>query len=349
MSDVVEGTFKDILKEADKQRGSAFDTNPAIHSSRKEERREVILQGARVADVLSAFNNPDQLTLHEGLDKYTEVVQLLVHPDVGKITSTLYNELKDDFENLGMQNVALVLVGSGSFGGMLIREVAGTLHQNSEKAQDIDIQLICDNGMETSDETLEILQQKIDAVMKTPEAHNLPVGYKLDLLNKGFKDGEIVQSVARPQSNITTLTPPTIIASENPVDGLLKRLATPDHLFSLQATSQYFYPSIPAEINQRNRQLFMEGMQRLSVESPKEWRVVRNLLTNNLSKISPIKSKYFTFTSGANEHTPDRELPDNLQAISDQTTLVKGLVFSTLLDKTNNRLSLLKRMFNKRS
>lgn len=204
----------------------------------------------------SESNRPQ--TTEGALSQYERLQTLLVHPTVDKVLNESALEIGiAPFDPKG-EHVGIVLLGSGSSGGGLIRELAGTFHPE-EGHPDMDLGLIHSPKATVNSEDL--MQKTTAALAKH--------GFRQDREhNVGMKGW--------------------ILPSEQNIDEWLKNNGP----FSL------FQTTYPPELGQYYRRIILPALSRLCERDPKAYAQKVGALKETFTIIKHVKREYFDNGTG---------------------------------------------------
>lgn len=269
----------------------------------------------------------DLLTSHE----------FVIHPTVEKIGADIYAELQKDQYLKDLPHSGIILLGS-SIDGALVRDLFALATHNRPHVspiEDLDFGIIVDKKVPTSD------TEKTGALREL--MRNVPY------IARRHKFGGSYGS-AHAKSGVSSTGPIFVDEQASPLTVQLVNLKDAHDAYMLlqkeslteedyMYISQYFYPSIPKELNEKNRAHMFEALRRISRENHKKWKELTDNITLTTGRLRVLKPKYFLadrIDAPLNERS--EQIMNNLIGLSEIVLAapIRNLLLSTDESKEKN-------------
>lgn len=270
-----------------------------------ERAKYAVQAGADIARMLEETPPIPTESLDVKMERFQKITERLADPKATEFAKQLYTNLLPTFQQFGIRDAALILVGSAATGGMHLRALAGT----SGEKMDLDMALVYKaNGYVDFAKLQEALSLQMETMQQGQQAIFVPC--------------ERANIQNHHQEHITSET----IAS------LLNKPLT--HL-NATAMINCFFPSIPPGVNIRQQKILLSHLQYLARENPTLWQNQIDALLTRWEGLYFVKAKYLVETQDDYQaDIANTRTQEELNIAQDRTQEIKGYLFKDLLYAT---------------
>lgn len=233
--------------------------------------------------------------------------EFLIEPRWAKISEDLAHELQLEFSEF--TNIAVIPMGSAIHGGAFLRQV--TQHSTPGQVGDFDWGLATDQDIAFDDPIL----SKINTLAKRA----------VPQLAQEAGVEKNMESCSR--HNAKYFRVKNLESVEEAYDHLLK--TADNYIPDQDPFFQIFQPSFPAEVNQRNQEMFLEALRQLAKQDSDLWEVVAENLVQAWERVHRIHGKHLI-----DQNSSDKAAVKKANELAEYSGRVMSQVFTMIIGST---------------
>jgi len=211
--------------------------------AKREKIAEALLKGKSLSETKALARNPEIGIKIKNIADILKKDEITVSKENQLIMENIQHQLVEKFPNI--EGLSIILFGSSVHGGGMVRKELGT-----QAEQDLDIAFIIDDKINGRFHQINV-RNYIDEILQK--------NYKKELHPTNIYTESLTSINDATKKLIATTT----------IEPERKEYAKEEILI-------YLFPSFPSEVNEKNRALLLEALNKIYKDNPSQWSKIKN-------------------------------------------------------------------------